>query len=226
MDLAKFVCFLKDQSLYLSRSDLLGDPFEGSMPEMNIKEQEAWFRENGFERPPDWGMARSMVRYWIYINCWHCSPHESAAMWSIYGSRGMGVVMTSTIPLLEETLKDGGAALSENIFLGEIRYIDYEKDTIPEGDGWATFVCKRKSFEYEREIRVLTMRPPKGEGLVSVRDTDPGIMIPVDINKLVTSVRVAPDSPPWFREVVQELVDRFGRSWEVSQSALVGNPLF
>jgi hypothetical protein len=226
MDLAKFVSFLKDRSLYLSRSDLLGDPFEGSMPEVNIRDQEEWFREIGIERPADWGRFRNIVRYWTYVNCWHYSPHESAAMWSIYGSRGMGVVVTSTITRLQDALESGCAELEDRIFLGQVHYIDYAKEKIPEEDGYWPFICKRKSFEHEKEIRVLTMRPPKGEGLIDPRDTDLGIAISVDITELVTSVRVAPDSPPWFRDVVQELVGRFQLSVDVSQSSLIGVPLF
>jgi len=42
MDFTKFVFMLETSSLWFSRTDKLGDPFEGSIPQLNILQEESW----------------------------------------------------------------------------------------------------------------------------------------------------------------------------------------
>lgn len=97
MDFPRYVSLITRSSLYFSRADLLGDPFEGSYPVINkeAREQVAdqLLLELGEDKvPTNWksnfleessstyrGMSKS-----IYVNCWHMNQFQSAAMWSIY----------------------------------------------------------------------------------------------------------------------------------------------
>src|SRR5207248_1539762 len=85
------------------------------------------------------------------INCWHLNDHESAAMWKLYLKSDDGVAIQSTY----RNLRDCFNLTEERIFLGLVRYVDYERDVIPEGTMFTPFIHKRKSFQHENEVRAL-----------------------------------------------------------------------
>src|ERR1035437_9360248 len=105
IDLAKLVSLLKDRALYLSRADLLGDPYEGSTTRLVVESRRAEFQEMG---KPEFFVLLTDVnrdsRLDTYVNCWHLSPHESAAMWSQYAKQGVGVAIKATVPRLTKNL--------------------------------------------------------------------------------------------------------------------------
>jgi hypothetical protein len=53
-----------------------------------------------------------------------------------------------------------------------------------------------------------------------------GVNIPVDVELLVSSVVVSPLAPWWFREVVLEVVQRFGYEFDLPDSQLLDEPFF
>jgi len=76
---------------------------------------------------------------------------------------------------------------------------------------------KRKSFEHEREVRVLlwSHTPNKREtaelmsGKTHILDfstAKPGLELPIDLRSLIDSVYISPESPSWLVEPVQELL--------------------
>ena len=77
-------------------------------------------------------------------------------MWAQYVPSGHGVAIQSTFDRLASVLPrdepyEGGFLL----YLGLVRYLDYTTDTVPEGNAYAPFIYKRKSFEHERELHSL-----------------------------------------------------------------------
>src|SRR5690242_14111046 len=45
LDMPRFVGLLDKQELPLTRLDRSGDPFEGSTPKLNLKDEQEWFEE-------------------------------------------------------------------------------------------------------------------------------------------------------------------------------------
>ena len=84
------------------------------------------------------------------VNCWHMSDVESAAMWRLYATARNSVALLTRFHLLTYVLP-------ETVYVGKLRYIDYTKDRIPEGNVFYPIMYKRKSFEHERELRVVKM---------------------------------------------------------------------
>jgi hypothetical protein len=73
---------LEHQGIYLSRADLLGDPFEGSVTANNQTKWAELARRHGISADAASGLSkyRTAMRKEVYINCWHLSDVESAAM--------------------------------------------------------------------------------------------------------------------------------------------------
>jgi len=134
-----------------------------------------------------------------------------------------GIAVQSTYEKLRNSITD-----DEKVYLGLVRYIDYEKDSIIPGNFLFPFFHKRKSLEHERELRALVIKAPTGkEGLKVERETIVnGLHIRVDVETLIEKIYIAPSAPQWFADVVRTLIQKYGYKFEVVQSQLDAQPLF
>jgi hypothetical protein len=223
MDFTKFVSMLESSSLYFSRVDRLGDPFEGSYSKGNINLRPVVYKdakgtEMMFER-----MARfaKWVREWTLVNCWHMNAHESPAMWKLYAKSNEAIAVQSTYATLV-------TCLPSNVFVGCVQYIDYDRDWLPEGNTFYPFIHKRKSFEHEREARAVIQELPIENGSIATGKTNPGFgqHIKIDLAALVQSVCVAPMAPSWFRDLTEAICRKYGQNWNVTKSSLDAEPVY
>ena len=220
MHLESLVALLDGRRLFFSRSDLLGDPFEGSVSAATIETRNAIQRELGSYGQGTWDDVFGRMsqfcqhnRAWTFVNCWHMNEHESAAMWSLYGR---SVAIRSTYRKLRRQF------LSTIVFIGVVNYIDYTRDAIPDGNAFWPYVFKRKSFEHERELRAVMA--DMGCGLRSWRTGIPqtavGRELAVEPNDLIEAIVVAPEAPSWKRDVIESVVRKCGFVGAVRQSSL------
>lgn len=236
MSLAKFVALaaprpLYDQpalsGLFVPRADHLGDPFEGSLPrlvqqlELSSAAGRIW-PERFFEG----------LRRWTFVSCWHASDHQSAALWKLYSGSEGGLAIKSTYERLRNCLYPVGASLA----VSRVEYIDYERETFRIGlDRHINqpFLHKRKSFEHEKEVRlIINDTPPASgpEGRVRLEDflsgeSVLGRILALHLAGLVEKVYVAPTEPSWVAETVSRMIRGFG--WDVPvEHARDGDPIF
>jgi hypothetical protein len=236
MDFTKLVSIFETESLYFSRADRLGDPFEGSLPLEEFRKDPNQYLapvsvlEHGF-------VAKNMLdfyRHQVYLHCWCASEHESDALWKIYGKGAEGCAIRTTFGRLRRCLD---AQSKYDVLAGRVRYIDYQCEEFrPLSDGSKNilqqFAYKRKSHAHEREVRaaVLQSHAEKGVaskyGKVHLLDLDAyrntlGIGVAVDPTKLIKSIHVAPGAAPWFLKLVSELITkRYKLQIPVRQSSL------
>lgn len=226
MDFTKFMSLLDRSALFFTRADKLGDPFEGSFPKVNVELRPEIYKD---KIPPSALKSFSKLRMSFLkctiVNCWHLNEYESAAMWKLYLKSNEGIGIQSTFNRLINCLKDG----NHHTFIGRVKYIDYEKDWIPEGNSLIPFVRKRKSFEHERELRAVIQDfsyNKNGEINLLKPPFDEGLYIPVDLNLLVDRVYLAPTSPKWLFELVESVIKKYHLKKEVHQSSLDEVPVF
>lgn len=217
MDFTKFVSMLDNQGLFFTRSTLLGDPFEGSFSKQNLA-----LRPVLPDEYPVVGNLAEALRASVLVTCWHANQGESAAMWKLYSKTNESVAIQARFSSLKACLKDTKAVL------GEVHYVDYSKDWIPEGHILYPFFHKRKSFEHEREVRAVM--------LDDLADADPdlwgaehrnaGQWVTCDLNLLVENIYVSPTAPGWFRELVAKVSAKYGLNARVHQSTLDESPVY
>ena len=151
------------------------------------------------------------------INCWHENPHESAAMWKLYSKDDSGIVIKTNFDPLERVLRPANQSS-----LGKIDYIDYDTADIFGRDKWwfQAFLCKRRIFQHEREVRAIVQIIPPGkrilpafikhegtEGVIDLSQDicDVGNYYEVDLSLLIKEVIVGPYAPDWLIELVQSV---------------------
>lgn len=268
MDLAQFVSMLQRKQLFFVKANQLRDPYEGTMPQHNndnnvnnLKPSSAYEEERRrfpapASRQPNRHPAKTVpedlkrqfqiYREKVLINGWHCNEYESAAMWQLYSQENAGIAIQSTASRLGKCF---GKNMQDTVWIGKIDYLDYSKKLEDEWNLFKAFVIKRKSFEYENEIRAITCLPAdgqpgyrsafsnpgkeKGETLPEGRQrrqlppatdlkdlTDKGKYVRADLQILIENVYIAPFSEPWFKEVVKSLLSKYELKANVIKSDL------
>ncbi|MEO8236446.1 MAG: hypothetical protein ABI549_13595 [Flavobacterium sp.] len=206
LDLSKFLDLLLSQKMFMSRSDKFEDQYEGTFSEPTFEEIKKIAANN-----PKFLDYYKSHREKVAISSWHTNEYESFAMWQIFTKNQEGLAIQSTIGRLKEALQP--EQLTKQ-YIGEVNYIDYKKEYIPFDDNFFPFLFKRKSFQYEREVRIIT---DVTEQNISIND---GLKINVDINALIEKIYIHPKSENWYKKLVIELVTQLGFDFEIEKSDL------
>jgi hypothetical protein len=206
LDLSKFLDLLLSQKLFMSRSDKFEDQYEGTFSEPTFEEIKKLSTNN-----PDFLNYYKTHREKVAISSWHINEYESFAMWQIFTQNSEGLAIQSTVKRLQDALIP---EKNYKQYIGEVNYIDYKKEYIPFDDMFFPFLFKRKSFQYEREVRIIT---DVADNNIKLND---GLKINVDISQLIEKIYIHPKSENWYKNLVIQLVKQLGFDFEIEKSDL------
>ena len=206
LDLSKFLDLLLSEKLFLSRSDKFEDQYEGTFSEPTYEEIKKLSENN-----PEFLSYYKTHREKVVVSSWHINEYESFAMWQIFTQNSEGIAIQSTIGRLQKALE---VEKEFKQYIGEVNYIDYKKEFIPFDDMFFPFLFKRKSFQYEREVRIIADITAEN---IKIND---GLKIRIDINQLIEKIYIHPKSENWYKRLVIELVSKLGFDFEIEKSDL------
>ena len=221
LDLPRMLSMLENSSLYFCRADLFEDKWEGAYPQCHLLTvMDALTAAEASNEEID-----KRLEFYIetqprmaYLNCWHMSKVESAAMWQLYSSGGESIAIRTTAKRLSAVLNSNPT----QIFLGKVTYCNYFTSGKYWGRGglevnnFLPHFAKRPSFAHEKETRAVIYA--KGDS----KDSAPGINIEVNLPELIQTVYVSPKSPSWFQDVVRGVLTKYG----LSKVEIVHSPLY
>ncbi len=190
----------------MSRSDKFEDQYEGTFSEPTFEEIKKLAINN-----PEFLNYYKTHREKVAISSWHINEYESFAMWQIFTQNSEGLAIQSTIGRLQKALKP-----EKNLkqYIGQVNYIDYKKEYIPFDDLFFPFLFKRKSFQYEREVRIIS---DTSDTAITIND---GIKVNVDISQLIDKIYIHPKSENWYKNLVIELVSKLDFDITIEKSDL------
>lgn len=206
LDLSKFLDMLMSKRLFMSRSDKFEDQYEGTFSEPTYEEIKKIAANN-----PKFLDYYKSHREKVVISSWHINEYESFAMWQIFTKNNEGLAIQSTIGRLKKSLE---TERKTEQHIGQVNYIDYKKELIPFDDTFFPFLFKRKSFQYEREVRIIS---DVSSDNLKIND---GLKIDVDINQLIERIYIHPKSENWYKNLVIELVEKLGFGFTIEKSDL------
>jgi hypothetical protein len=236
MTFEKFYWLLETSKLYHTRLDQFHDPFEGAVtnayarmrdageikPHFSLKEFEPWNFKLG--------------RLSQYATCWHASEHESDALWQLYAPGGAGIAIVSSMGRIEKSVDLTSYSYGR---LGEVEYVDFETHDMWRDESPTVIRpghLKRKSFEYEKEVRGIVATNLITDGgkftldesfLEKQRKEQPkGIAPNVDLKTLLQSIVISPLAAEFVEELVIKTSERQGLGHLVTKSKLLGNPAY
>ncbi|MGA9638509.1 DUF2971 domain-containing protein [Flavobacterium sp.] len=206
LDLSKFLDLLMSRKLFMSRSDKFEDQYEGTFSEPTYDEIKRLSTDN-----PDFLQYYKTHREKVAISSWHINEYESFAMWQIFTQNSEGLAIQSTVGRLQKALQPES---NYKQYIGEVNYIDYKKEYIPFDDMFFPFLFKRKSFQYEREVRIIT---DVTQNDIILND---GLKINVAIEELIEKIYIHPKSENWYKNLVIELLQQLGFDFTIEKSDL------
>ena len=218
LDFTKFVSLLDRQALFFARSHKLNDPFEGSYARAN-RRQRSVPNDELPDRVYKQGQSGKDIRKNTLINSWHMNEQESAAMWQLYLKSDEGVAIQSTYRRLTESFH----ATKEDVFVGIVKYIDYNRDMMPAGDSFYPFLYKRKHFQHESELRAVVQLPNVDETVMAGKG---GIYVPVDMDRLIETIYISPTAERWVKALVESVLEKYAIEKRVVDSTLCEEPSF
>lgn len=215
------------------------DKWEGSWSNFEFSEYVGGTSSSQSEIKEFWFSLQSKVAsHQVGVSCWHKSEDQSNAMWKIYLSGNEGIAIQTSFGNLKEAFDDkhpnwpncGGNFQDRKVSLiaGNVEYIDWSNP--PENTRTLKqFMLKGKEFEYEQEVRMLAElfpipgAPQSTTGKITDKDTlglsdsvhkqvmeIGGVAIPIRVSKLIQNIYVTPTVLPWFVNLVEKIVSRYG----------------
>ena len=187
----------------MSRLDKLADPYEGTLTAKTIEEIHQFFRR--VRSKDGWAQMSKLYRQnqrTTFVCCWHANDQESEAMWRLYCGQANGIAIQTTYEHLVRAIEN-----EIDVYVGFVKYIDYEREWFPDANAFHPVMHKRLSFEHEREIRLVSS--PSAFRSSPPEQNPAAISIPWDSSALVERIYVDPYAPEFFYEVVQAVLDAF-----------------
>lgn len=159
MSFSRFVWLLQRKQLWLSRADLLGDPWEialaGDQLDHVIKRHPITpFPLTGKKRETAMERAARIIPAWrhkTFVSCWNASDYESHALWRIYCGPVEGVVLQSTLGKLHKSCRPVPILRVTYAVPGAQRRTPTLIDLVTR---------KRPMFAYEQEVRLVYVVEP------------------------------------------------------------------
>lgn len=212
LDLPKFVDILRTSELHLEPATNFDDHLEGTLPES--------IRQTICESPDIMEKLNNTSildlerenKARTCLSCWTLGRNDNMALWKIYGGSTQSVAISTTVNRMifsaSNWLKFG------DIILKKVRYIDHA-GRLPNGVyslGKHVFGLKNRAYFFEKEVRVVLTRP---------KDKIPcSIRLPLELNKFLTKITVAPEAGDWFFDLVVDLAHKYNVSVPVKKSNL------
>lgn len=255
MDFVNLFALLDSQALFFPSAATLqaSDPFEGSISRITQANRKKMLDkmvsdltggENSENSIHEATVRRQMEAYqrtrsdhlkleskWTFISCWHMNDGESAAMWKLYSTNAHSVAIRTTFEKLRSSLV---IAPEFQVIASGVNYIDYAAQPVIESFSMAPFFHKRRSFEHEKEFRIVAQELPlvPNQGAENSYRIDKGRVAPAgipvqaDLQQMIQCVYVSPDAPYWVLHLVHRLLEKYEVGCAMRGSTLLADVIY
>jgi hypothetical protein len=226
MSFARFVWLLQKRQLWLSRADLLGDPWEIVLVGEQLKfvisrhPPRALFSEQPHESAED--RSARIIKLWrrsTFVNCWSTSEHESHALWRIYCRSAEGIALQTTLAKLSDSAVGLPVLRVTYEGPGSTRRTPTINDLVTK---------KRPMFAYEREVRIVHSEIDNIDNQVIPDEGILGLPVAWDPERHIECIRVHPEADFSFFETVTGVIEKYAPALRgcVKWSAMRDGPPF
>jgi hypothetical protein len=108
------------------------------------------------------------------------------------------------------------------VYIFHVKYIDYDKDSIPLGNAFNPLIHKPIFYDNEKELRALLLFFPDNENIIKYKQKN-GINVNVDLDILLEEIWLHPKAS-WHRELIESILKKYGLTKKVNISKLGDKP--
>lgn len=151
-------------------------------------------------------------------------------MWNIYLDTRNGIAIQSTFDRFKNSFNE----TEEDIYMSVVKYTDYNNTSykqLRDDNKWSTTssgstinpgIYKRKSFEYENELRAFYIDTPIEYDLekVKARSLPNGKKISINLEVLIEKIYIAPKADTWFKNLVESILGKYEIHVPIERSTL------
>ncbi|EGQ7940931.1 DUF2971 domain-containing protein [Vibrio vulnificus] len=223
IQLPQFISLIT-KGLFIPKTSLFEDELEGLASVM--------FNSDGEGIAPK--MENDWAKEWIYTSCWYKSTGESMAMWNLYGSNAESLMIKTTTTKLQNLIENTKKYKSYPCRLNFVSYFsfsEYPKPLYERGCARKPssecshlfdyklddFFYKHPAYRHEQEIRLCVVDKTAVEPYE--RNRNFGITLPVGA-EFIDEIVFAPNATPWFKDVVHEIMSKYGIEAYIADSEL------
>jgi len=203
LDIERFIALIESNKIFLSRLDKMKDTWESTWPQKLLENIATHWPKDEYK----WFFS-DKLKYINFVSCWHESKSESAALWDLYSGKS-GIAIQSTVGSLKRSICE-----EKSLFLGRVNYIDFEHEDLPELNMLIPPFLKRKSFEHEKEIRLLLWDPVNSNTPNEFHELN------IDISILIENLYISPFCPDWFVSALAGMCKKYNITAPVIKSSL------
>ena len=219
LDLPKLASMLMMRSLYLCRSDLLPDRYEGAFtPSLKRKISES-YKEKGIDFTYE--KFKKELRGGVFLNCWTIGYDDNMALWKLYGKTNDCVAITTTVDKIRTTIL--APNVNGRFYLRKVKYIKHWQDPdIPIKPYSNIFSYKLVGYSFEGEARIICDQFHETFGSTT---KNLGVLLPINPSLFIRSIVVSPEASSWFLKVVKGIVEKYGVKCSLRRSMMAKKPI-
>ena len=207
MDFWKLLNLLETKSIFFSNSDNLGDNNEGRIPQFILKRMIEEDKEKGSNNNKETNdFLESTLRKSHLISSWSYAERESFAMWKMYAKDKTGIAIETDLPSLQESFKN----TPRIVYIGEVNYTNEDNYYFSTSNMFYPFITKLDFYQFENEIRCITIAEDDEEPVSK--------LVEVDLNILIKKIHISPQSKPEFRKLIKLLRKEYKLEFEICYS--------
>ena len=137
-------------------------------------------------------------------------------MWKIYGQSNQSVCISTTVGKVLDSL-----ILPDNmkISAARVEYIDHSEQYYNNSHRLDPFIHKHLAYQYEREARIIVY-PESQNPLLERHSNIYGTRIRLTGPNFIEEIKVSPEAPDWFYELIKNIKDKYNLQAEVCRSYL------
>ncbi len=237
MDFRQFISLIQREELWFARLDQFFDSYEGVPPNKMRASIRDRLENSPINIPVDKATMGVMnmfkaAQLSTFVNCWHHSNNESAAMWGIYDNRGKEIAIKTNVLNLMDSIQGN----YDDLKYGKVTYSDTEEIENFPIQATAPVFFKRPSFSHEQEFRIVLRDENLVEGYQSpkehvsslMEEAEPGRGLKVDVESLIEEIVISPVAPSWLSRLVKEVTRNncYQLNLPVRDSEITGVPFW
>ncbi len=212
ISLSQFLDIVENKRLTFTKVSCWEDTWEAPTRKLPTKREDGQLEYALWSIEDDW-----------FGQCWSRDV-ESDAMWRIYSKNQEGISIRTTVSMFDQ--------LSEIKYgmVAPVLYYDNLTEFLPKIAGFHHYkgfyggFLKRRAFEHENEIRIITINDERSIG-IRYRNTK-HIFFTIDPIQLIEAITIDPRASDWYVDVLKTYCRRAGFHIVPDKSKLYSDDIF